>query len=298
MMNWRKQREPMPRRLWMLLQTVYILAGSTILALSYNLFLLPNRIASGGLSGFATIVYEVSGIEPAVTLWVLNIPLFIAGMLLLGGWKYGGKTLAGTLFVPLVIYVTRNIEAAVDDPLLAALFGGIGVGAGLGLVFRAAASTGGTDLLAQIIHKYTGASLGASVFIMDGLIVTTSAFVFSLEYALYALIALFVTGKTIDIVQAGIGYAKVALIITQKEEDVRRVILECVDRGITRLPGEGGYTNDARPVLLCVVNRNEVASLKQWVQSADRDAFVIVTDAAEVLGKGFKNESPGYNNLT
>ncbi|SFL83655.1 YitT family protein [Salibacterium qingdaonense] len=298
MMNWRKRREPMPQNLWMVLQTVYILAGSTILALSYNLFLLPNRIASGGLSGFATIVYEVAGMEPAVTMWVLNIPLFVAGILLLGGWTYGGKTLAGTLFLPFVIYITRHLDAGVDDPLLAAVFGGIGVGAGLGLVFRAAASTGGTGLLAQIIHKFSGVSLGACVFMMDGLIVTMSAFVFSIEYALYALIALFVTGKTIDIVQTGIGYAKVALIITQKEEEVRSVILNRVDRGVTYLPGEGGYTKDARPVLLCVVNRNEVSTLKHWVQSADHEAFVVVTDAAEVLGKGFKNEVAGYNNET
>ncbi|MDQ0298268.1 uncharacterized membrane-anchored protein YitT (DUF2179 family) [Salibacterium salarium] len=287
-MNWKKRREPMPKNLERTLNTILILAGSSILAVSYNLFLLPNRIASGGLSGFATIVYEVTGIEPAITLWSLNIPVFIAGILLLGGWKYGGKTLAGTLFVPLVIYLTRNIDPAVSDPLLASLFGGIGVGIGLGLVFRAYASTGGTDLIAQIIHKYTGVSLGACVFIMDGLIVLTSAFVFSLEYALYALIALFVTGKTIDVVQTGVGYAKVALIITRQEKDVQDAILHQVDRGVTRLSGEGGYTQDPRPVLMCVVQQNEVTKLKQLVQTTDEEAFVIVTNATEVLGKGFK----------
>nr|WP_233275746.1 YitT family protein [Salibacterium aidingense] len=278
----------MPKNLQVTLNTFFILAGSMILAVSYNLFLLPNRIASGGLSGFATIVYEVTGIEPALTLWSLNIPVFVAGILLLGGLTYGGKTLAGTLFVPLVIYLTRNVDAAVQDPLLAALFGGIGVGAGLGLVFRAHASTGGTDLIAQIIHKYTGASLGACVFIMDGLIVTTSAFVFSLEYALYALIALFVTGKTIDVVQTGVGYAKVALIITREEESVQHVILNEVDRGVTRLTGEGGYTKEPKPVLMCVVNRTEVTKLKHLVQSVDSEAFVVVSNATEVLGKGFK----------
>ncbi|RSL30789.1 YitT family protein [Salibacterium salarium] len=287
-MSWSKRREPMPKNVQRIIHALYILAGSTILAVSYNLFLLPNRIASGGLSGFATIFYEMTGTEPAITLWSLNIPVFIAGILLLGGWKYGGKTLAGTLFVPLVIYLTRNVEPAVNDPLLAALFGGIGVGAGLGLVFRAYASTGGTDLIAQIIHKYTGASLGACVFIMDGLIVTTSAFVFSLEFALYALIALFVTGKTIDVVQTGVGYAKVALIITRQEQAVQEAILNQVDRGVTRLSGEGGYTQDPRPVLMCVVQQNEVTKLKQLVQTTDTQAFVVVTNATEVLGKGFK----------
>ncbi|MFB4164566.1 YitT family protein [Alteribacillus sp. JSM 102045] len=295
MWNWDKRREPMPQNVQLVLNSLFIFLGSAIVAVSYNLFLLPNRIASGGLSGLATIIYDVAAIEPAVTLWSLNIPLFIAGIVLLGGWKYGGKTLIGTLFLPLVVYMTRNIQPAVDDPLLGALFGGIGVGLGLGLVFRAHASTGGTDLAAQIIHKYTGISLGVCVFVMDGLIVATSAFVFSLEFALYALIGLFVTGKTIDIVQTGVGYAKVAFIITAAENEVLDVILNKVDRGVTKLDAHGGYTNHPRPVLMCVVNRNEVTKLKQLVQSVDSQAFVVVTNAAEVLGEGFKKEIVGYN---
>nr|WP_245705172.1 YitT family protein [Alteribacillus persepolensis] len=284
----------MSKKQQMTLNVFYILLGSSVVAVSYNVFLLPNRIASGGLSGFATIVYEVAGIEPAITLWSLNIPLFAAGILLLGGLTYGGKTLAGTLFLPFVVYLTRNIQPAVEDPLLAALFGGIGVGIGLGLVFRAHASTGGTDLAAQIINKYTGISLGACVFVMDGFIVAASAFVFSFEFALYALIGLFVTGKTIDIVQTGLGYAKVAYIITDKQADVLPLLLNQVDRGVTTLHAHGGYTNRERPVLMCVVNRNEVTKLKQAVQSADSHAFVIVTSATEVLGEGFKKETAGY----
>ncbi|WP_158736908.1 YitT family protein [Alteribacillus sp. YIM 98480] len=285
----------MPRNLQVAINTILIFLGSAIVAVSYNLFLLPNRIASGGLSGFATIVFEVVEIEPAITLWSLNIPLFAAGILLLGGWKYGGKTLVGTLFLPFIVYLTRNVQPAVEDPLLGALFGGIGVGIGLGLVFRAHASTGGTDLAAQIINKYTGISLGACVVVMDGLIVAASAFVFSLEFALYALIGLFVTGKTIDIIQTGVGYAKIALIITDREKEVLDLILTKIDRGVTKLDGRGGYTSNPRQVLMCVVNRNEVTKLKQLVQTVDTEAFVVVTNAAEVLGEGFKKEAVGYN---
>ncbi len=290
-----RKRQPVNPKALFALNMTMIFAGSAIVAIAYNLFLLPNRIASGGVSGFATIVYDVFGIEPAITLWAFNIPLFLAGVLLLGGFKYGAKTIIGTAFLPLVVLLTSELPPATQDPLLGALFGGIGVGLGLGLVFRAQASTGGTDLAAQILNKYTGVSLGASVVFFDGLIVFTSALVFNLELALYALIGLYITGKTIDIVQTGVGYAKVALIITNDETQVRQDILQKVDRGVTRLEGYGGYTDKKRPVLMCVVNRNEVTKLKQVVQAADPHAFVIVTNATEVLGEGFKKKEVGYN---
>lgn len=266
----------------------HVLLGSAIVAMAFNLFLLPNRIASGGVSGISTIVFDLFGITPALTQWAFNIPLFIAGIVLLGGFKYGVKTLVGTIFLPFVVLMTRNMEAVTLDPLLGALFGGIGVGLGLGIVFRSNSSTGGTDLAAQIIHKYTGLSLGACIFIIDGLIVVTSAVVFSIELALYALIALYITGKTIDLVQLGVGYAKMALIITEKEVEVKSGILNDIDRGVTKLEGYGGYTNHKRPVLMCVVNQMEVTKLKQIVKNIDPKAFVIVTNATEVLGEGFK----------
>lgn len=284
------KRKAKPVQPW--LQTVmdylYILIGSSFVAIAFNLFLLPNRIASGGVSGISTIVYDVFGIEPAFTQWAFNIPLFILGMLLLGGMKYGMKTLVGTAFIPFVVFLTRHIEPATADPLLGALFGGIGVGIGLGLAFRANGSTGGTDLAAQIVHKYTGISLGACVFIIDGMIVLTSAFVFSIELALYALIALFVTGKTIDLVQMGVGYSKIALIISDQQDTVKRSILTDIDRGVTKLSAYGGYTDEERPVLMCVVHQREVTKLKQVVKTADPKAFVIVANATEVLGEGFK----------
>nr|WP_247747088.1 YitT family protein [Alkalihalobacillus sp. BA299] len=289
MMTKRRSNELHPK-VRMALEYGQILLGSAIVAVAFNLFLLPNRIASGGVSGISTIVFDVFGIEPAFTQWAFNIPLFILGVLLLGGMKYGVKTLIGTLFLPYVVFLTRHVEPATADPLLGALFGGIGVGLGLGIVFRSAASTGGTDLAAQIINKYTGLSLGACVFILDGLIVVTSAIVFNIELALYALIALFITGKTIDLVQMGVGYAKVALIISNNQEEVRQSILRDVDRGVTKLSGYGGYTNEKRPVLMCVVHQTEVTKLKQIVKSADPSAFVVVTNATEVLGEGFKNQ--------
>ncbi len=268
---------------------VYVLIGSAIVAISFNIFLLPTKVASGGVSGISTITYNLFGWEPAFVQWSFNIPLFIAGVLLLGT-HFGIKTAVGTIFFPFVVFLTNGWSPATTDPLLGALFGGIGVGLGLGIVFLGKASTGGTDLAAQIIHKYTGISLGMCVAMIDGLIVLAAALVFDIEQGLYALIGLFVTSKTIDLVQVGIQRSKTVMIITSCEAEVRKAILEEVDRGVTRLTAQGGYTESDRPVLMCVIDQSEFTKLRQVVQSIDRHAFVVVMEAAEVLGEGFKKD--------
>lgn len=267
----------------------YVLLGSAIVALAFNLFLLPNRVASGGVSGISTILDSTLGWEPGIVQLCFNIPLFLAGVFLLGK-QFGLKTLVGTITLPLIVLWTAGLEPATTDPLLGSLFGGIGVGLGLGLVFRGRASTGGTDLAAQIIHKYTGLTLGTCVAAIDGLIVLSAAIVFDLELGMYALIGLFVTSKTIDFVQVGLGYSKMAIVITQKEEEVKQAILTKIDRGVTKLSATGGYTEDERPVLMCVVDQTEFTKLKQVVRSIDASAFVVVMNASEVLGEGFKRE--------
>lgn len=286
-MNRRRRQHEVHPTLQKVKEFIYILLGSATVALSFNLFLLPNKVASGGVSGISTILNSLFGWEAAYVQWAFNIPLFIAGIIFLGK-MYGARTLIGTLFLPFVVYLSRNLEPATFDPLLGALFGGIGVGLGLGITFRGNASTGGTDLAAQIVHKYTGISLGKSVAFIDGLIVVTAAIVFDIESGLYALIGLFVTSKTIDLVQVGLGNSKMALIITNRQDEVRQEIFDKLDRGVTKLSGYGGYTDDERPMLMCVVDQKEFTKLKQVVQSVDTSAFVVVMDAAEVLGEGFK----------
>lgn len=265
---------------------LYVLIGAAVVAITFNVFLLPNRVASGGVSGISTILDAVLGWEPAYVQWAFNIPLFIAGIVFLGK-QFGAKTLVGTIFLPFVVYLTKEFGAWTNDPLLASLFGGIGVGLGLGVVFRGKASTGGTDLAAQIINKFTGLSLGTCVAIIDGLIVLTAAIVFDIERGLYALLALYVTSKTIDLVQVGLGRTKMTMIITEKQNEVREGILNKIDRGVTKLTAYGGYTDNERPILMCVVDQSEFTKLKQLVKSIDPTAFIIVTDASEVLGEGF-----------
>ena len=264
-----------------------IIVGSAIVAISFNVFLLPNEVASGGVSGISTILKGLFDWKPAFVQWAFNIPLFVTGVILLGR-NFGAKTAVGTVFLPLVVFLTEAWEPWTLNPLLGALFGGILVGLGLGIVFRGNASTGGTDLAAQIITKYTGFTLGTSVALIDGLIVLAAAIVFDIEKGLYALVGLYVTTKTIDLVQVGFGRSKLVYIITNKQVEMRDAIYEEIDRGVTKLTATGGYTEAEKPILLVVVHPTEFTRLKKLVKDVDPGAFVIVSDAAEVLGEGFK----------
>ncbi|PZX08233.1 uncharacterized membrane-anchored protein YitT (DUF2179 family) [Psychrobacillus insolitus] len=266
---------------------VYVIIGAAIIAIAFNVFLLPNQIASGGVSGISTLLQSVFGWQPGIVQYAFNIPLFIAGIIFLGS-QFGLKSFVGTLTLPAVVLATSNVEPWTMDPLLGAIFGGISVGLGLGIVFRGGASTGGTDLAAQIITKYTGFSLGTSVLMIDGLIVFSAALVFDIEKALFALISLFVTTKTIDIIQLGFSQSKMVYIFTNKQEEMRDTIYKEIDRGVTKIPAIGGYTEEERPILMVVVHQREFTKLKHFVKMIDPSAFVIVSDAHEVLGEGFK----------
>lgn len=268
---------------------VQVIAGSMIIAISFNLFLVPNGIASGGVSGISILVQRMLDITPAYTQWAVNIPLFIAGIWLLGK-KFALKTAIGSVLLPLFVLLTAHWQTPTHNALLAAIYGGIGVGLGLGLVFRGRGSTGGLDLAAQILHRYTGLPLGLAIVCFDGCVIIAAGFVISPEVSLYALIGLYVTSKTIDIVQTGLPVSKVAFIISEEAERLGEAILHDLDRGLTKLDAHGGYTGDGRTVLMVVVGQTEVAKLKQLVRAIDSGAFVIISDTSEVVGQGFKLE--------
>ncbi|WP_274308030.1 YitT family protein [Solibacillus daqui] len=266
---------------------IFVIVGAAVIALGFNVFLFPNQVASGGVSGISTILHGMFGWNAGIVQYAFNIPLFIAGVLVLGK-KFGVKSLVGTLALPMFVILTEDWEPWTLNPLLGSIFGGIIVGFGIGLVFKGNASTGGTDLLAQIITKYTGLTLGTSVLLIDGIIAISAAIVFDLEKGLYALIGLYVTTKTIDIIQLGFSQSKMVYIITQRENEVRDAIYKDVNRGVTKLSAIGGYTGENRPVLMVVVYQTEFTKLKQVIEDVDPQAFVIVSDAYEVLGEGFK----------
>lgn len=266
---------------------LFVIAGAAIIAFGFNVFLFPNQVASGGVSGISTILYGLFGWNAGLVQYAFNIPLFIAGVFFLGK-NFGIKSLVGTLALPFFVIITGSLDAWTLNPLLGAIFGGIMVGFGIGLVFKGQASTGGTDLLAQIITKYTGLTLGTSVLLIDGIIAISAALVFDLEKGLYAIIGLYVTTKTIDLVQLGFSQSKMVYIITEKQDEIRDAIYSEIDRGVTKIPAVGGYTGDEKPVLMVVVYQTEFTKLKQIVKTVDPAAFVIVSDAYEVLGEGFK----------
>ncbi|GEN87642.1 YitT family protein [Oceanobacillus sp. FSL W8-0428] len=264
----------------------YIIIGATIVGLAYNIFFLPARLAAGGLSGISTILYELYAINPALSQFVINIPVFIIGWIALGK-DFSIKTLVGTFWVPLAIFLSADIPITVTNPFLSALYGGLILGAGLGIVYKGNGSTGGTAAIAQIVKKFTGISSGYSQFIVDGLVVITSIFVFSFELTLFALMAIYISGKAIDIVQLRTSATKLVMIITDEEEKVQQLIQNGIDRGLTKIRSVGGYTKLDKTMILCVAEQTEAVKLKKLLQEETPEAFTIFISASEILGRGF-----------
>ncbi|CDQ38852.1 membrane protein [Virgibacillus sp. CM-4] len=263
-----------------------IIFGATLVALSYNLFLLPSKLAAGGISGISTILYEVYSLSPAYSQFLINIPIFIIGLLTLGK-DFGWKTLVGTFWVPFIIWLTGDIPFTVTNPLLGAIYGGIILGTGLGIVYKGNGSTGGTAAIAQIVKKFTGLSSGYSQLIVDGLVVISSIIVFNLELTLFALMCIYITSKTIDIVQLQTSASKLVMIITENEEHIQNIIRTEIDRGLTKVRSVGGYSHTDKTMILCVVEQQEAVYLKKILQKEEPNAFVIFLNASEILGRGF-----------
>ncbi|MCK8828121.1 YitT family protein [Natroniella acetigena] len=265
-----------------------ITVGSILIALALVIFLVPNRIAAGGVSGLATVLYHLFNWPVGTVILALNVPLFILGVKELGA-KFGFKTLYGIIVLSVAAdLLAPHLSFVTDDLLLVAIYGGGLAGVGLGIVFKSKATTGGTDLVAQIINKYTGLSSGKGLLIIDFFVISLAGLVFNLELALYALISLAITSMTIDLVQEGLTISKGAFIISDAAEVIREDIINQLDRGVTVLNGRGGFTEENKDILLCIISRSEVSDLKNVVHTIDEDAFVIITEVREVLGEGFK----------
>lgn len=268
-----------------------IFVGVTITALSLVWLQIPNKIAAGGVSGLAIVTYHLWGWPVAVTMISINIPLFLAGVWSFGP-RFGAKTLFGAVFISIMIEfwdAVINLAPLTDDPLLASLYGGVIAGIGMGIAFRFRGTTGGTDLAAQLLNRVSGISVGHSLLIFDGAVIALAGIIFSsAELALYAIIAMFVTGKILDVVLEGLDYAKAAFIISERSTEIGAAILKDLQRGATGLLGKGLYSTARKEVILCVISRAEAVKLKEIVRRIDPRAFVIITDVHEVLGEGFK----------
>lgn len=267
---------------------LFIIFGTLVTALSFNLFLIPHKIAPGGLSGLATVIYHISDgrIPVGTTMLVLNIPLFLIGIKELGG-GFGFRTLLSTVLLSLFIDFVK-VPAMTDEPILASIYGGVIMGIGLGLVFKGNATTGGTDLLAKIIHKFFHfIGIGWVLFVIDSLVVITAALVFGPSEALYALVSLYLGTKLIDLIVEGLNAAKAFVIISDHSKIIAKRIMVELDRGVTLLKGQGAYTQQDKDVILCVINRSQTVRLKSIVNEIDPLAFVLVADVKEVMGEGF-----------
>ncbi|MGM0471816.1 MAG: YitT family protein [Bacillota bacterium] len=265
--------------------------GSVLTAMGLVIFLVPNKIAAGGISGLSTVLHYLFDLPVGLTMLIINTPIFIMGVKVLGS-KVGIRTLYSTLVLSLATdYLPPFLPLLTHDSLLAAIYGGVLAGMGLGVVFRFKGTTGGTDLIAQLIRYYTNLSVGKALLVIDFLIIALAAIVFGAELALYALVALFITSKVIDLIQEGFNVSKGAFIISDQAGEIKEIILHNLDRGVTVLEGKGGYTDANKAVLLCVISRSEVVKLKNLVSDLDDQAFVIITDVHEVLGEGFTDNS-------
>lgn len=267
-----------------------ITIGTLIMAVGINLFLEPNTIAPGGVTGLGIILQKIT--NGLVTVWatnlVVNIPLFILGVKVLGK-AFGAKTLYATLILSFFLWLVPEMNTT-QDLLLASVFGGVILGLGLGIVFKAGGTTGGTDLAGAIINRFIpGLSTATYMMIIDILVVIASGLVNRrIDTPLYSVISLYILVRVIDIILEGFSYGKAFFIISNEPEKIGRTILERLDRGVTILKGKGLYSGLDKDVLLCVVNRAQMTKVKEIIGAVDKKAFIMITDMHEVLGEGFK----------
>ncbi len=265
-----------------------IVAGCVCMALSVDIFLDPNNVVPGGFTALAMFANRLWGWPVGATLFVMNLPFLILGMRVLGV-QFGPKTLLASALVSLFIDVLRPyLPTVTGEPLLYILYGGLLYGLGMGLVFRANATSGGTEIPAKLLEHFRGIRMANSLLAMDIVILTLAAFYFGLAPALYALISAWVMARVIDTLETGFNAGNVAYIITAQPTQVCDGILEQLDRGVTILRGEGGYTGAERALLFTAIHARQVTALQEIVRQADPDAFLVVTPSHEVLGEGFK----------
>lgn len=274
------------------IQIILLVIGTLILAIAINLLFLPNNLSTGGASGIALIIYYLYKVPVGFTVILINIPLFIISLKDLG-WKFCSKAIIGTVLLSVFIELTSEIINIVNierDLFLGCIFGGLLNGIGLSLVFKADGSTGGSDLLAQIIYKKRPvSSIGQILLVIDSVVIISNAIVFnSISIALYSVIALFISKKTTDIIFEGVNYTKAVNIISKAGDKIAKEIIEKTDRGVTTSKCKGVYTNEEYTHVISVVTVPQLPLVKKVVKSIDKAAFIYISDTREVLGLGFK----------
>jgi uncharacterized membrane-anchored protein YitT (DUF2179 family) len=269
-----------------------ILLGCIIIGLSYALFLIPHHFVPGGVSGIAMILNFFSGFPVGATIMVLNVPIFLLGLKTMGK-RYVLNSLAGmvasSVFIDLFHEVLK-VPSATGNPVLASIYGGVMLGVGLGIVFRGRASTGGSDIIGMVLSKYTGMSLGYGIMVTDFVVISASGLALqSLEAPLYGYLVLFLSTKVIDMVLEGWSYSKLVIITSTRTDEIADYILRGLDRSGTALRSRSLYLNREGELILTVIHRKQLADLRTFIKKTDPEAFVIINDTYDVLGRGFKS---------
>jgi uncharacterized membrane-anchored protein YitT (DUF2179 family) len=275
-----------------------ILIGSAIFGFGLVHFNMQNNLAEGGFTGITLMLFFLFKFDPSISNLLLNIPLFIIGWRVLGRTSFL-YTIIGTVSLSVFLWIFQRYQIDMplnDDLTLAALFAGVSIGIGLGIIFRYGGTTGGVDIIARLAHRYIGWSMGKTMFLFDLCVITLSWITYlSYKEAMYTLVAVFVGARVIDFMQDGAYAAKGATIISNQSEEISKRIMKEMDRGVTILKGQGSFTKQDRNVLYCVVGKNEIVRLKNVITSVDPHAFVAVSDVHDVLGEGFtldENKKP------
>lgn len=273
-----------------------IVLGSVLLAVSMHLFFIPHQLVAGGLSGTAQLINNFTGWPIGTVSFILNIPLFVLGWFYLGGHRFLARTVFSSFVFAAVLDGLQLLWPNVvitDDLALNALYGGVTAGVAVGLIFRARATSGGTDILARILERKFGTPLSQAYLYTDGIVVFLAGLAFGWERALYAVIALYVGGVLVEVTLNGSNVMRVATIITTEPQAVADRILADMERGVTEWSGRGMYTGTERHILLCAVSRTDTVMLKSIIHEADPHAFVIIGQAQEVFGEGFRSLKEG-----
>ena len=265
---------------------IIVALACVVMAFNINYFFVGNKLAEGGVSGLSLIIHYLSNIDVSYLYFALNIPLIILAYIFLGK-NFLLKTLFATFILSVFLKVFTSFSEPLDDILLAAIFGGAINGIAIGIVFYAGGSTGGMDIVAKIVNKYTGIPISRILLATDFIVLSMVAVIFGKVIFMYTLISLVISSKMIDIIQVGIYSAKGVTIITTKEDEIRRRIMEDTKRGITLIDAKGGYTQKEIGMLYCVVGQYQLIRVKTIVKEVDPSAFMIVADVHEVIGNGF-----------
>lgn len=287
--QWSVLRAWLRRALAIVASYAMLTLGALMVAVAVRVFLVPNDVVAGGLTGVAQLLSSLIGTPVGAVVLVLNVPLLLVGWSRLGGFVFGVRTAYAIIVLSLAIDLLAPYARPVTaDPLLYSLYGGVLDGLGLGLILRARGTAGGTDIIARLIETRFGVQPGRSLLFGDMVVFSGAFFVYGPEKILYALLVAFISSRAVDFVlSAGLG-TRQAMIITAQPAGITQALLHDLGRGVTVLEGVGGYTGDARAVLLCIINRSEVGALKAAVAAADPRAFMVIGEAGEVIGEGFR----------